>query len=424
MSKNIKYLEPESAAVLGLGYVGLPTAALLASSGIRTIGIDINEAHIESLKSGSHKSNEPGLTSLLRDSQASKKLSYTGEVTSCDAYIIAVPTPINVDKTPGMEHVLDAVGQIAKVLKPGQLVVLESTSPPGATKLVAARVGQLRPDLDVSGLGISSVKFAYCPERVLPGNALKEIVTNERLVGGISQESSEMAAELYRNFTIGNILICEASEAEMAKLVENSFRDVNIAFANEVARIADKLEIQADVVISLANRHPRVNILDPGIGVGGHCISVDPWFLVHAAPEESAIIRQARIVNDAQPFKISSDILELLTVTSCHRVIFLGLSYKPDSDDLRESPALKIVRSVFSKNPNISVITVEPNLPLEKLSQLGDEYGELRNQIPEFCSTDLVIELVSHKQFKDLRQVVENFISIPSFGQLPPEFKN
>jgi UDP-N-acetyl-D-mannosaminuronic acid dehydrogenase len=421
MPTKFPFIEPESVAVIGLGYVGLPSAALLAASGITTLGVDINEQLISGLDLGELIPKEPGLYSLLKEGKAKGTLKYSLDISSSDAYLIAVPTPIHIDKSPGMEFVLAAAEQIAKVLKPGQLIVLESTSPPGATSMVAKKVGELRTDLDVSGEGPSSVKFAYCPERVLPGNALDEIVNNERLIGGISDDSAAMAAALYRNFTTGNLLLCTSREAEMAKLVENSFRDVNIAFANEVSRVADKLGIKADRVISLANRHPRVNILDPGVGVGGHCISVDPWFLVHAAPEESSLITQARIVNDKQPFLISSDILDLLSDEKFSRVIFLGLAYKPDSDDLRESPALQIFKEVLSKKPNATVMAIEPNMTSEKILLLGDNYGEIRNQLPPFESGDLVVELVSHKEFNNLDLSSANYICIPGFGHLPPK---
>jgi UDP-N-acetyl-D-mannosaminuronic acid dehydrogenase len=421
MSNEMKYHEPQTVAVLGLGYVGLPSAALLSASGITTLGIDINHQLIQQLVSGEFEPKEPGLLGLLRNSEVEGKLKYSVNLESMDAYIIAVPTPIDINNSPGMEFVLNAAEQIAKVLKPGQLVVLESTSPPGATQMVSQHVSKLRPDLDVSGVGISSVKFAYCPERVLPGNALYEIVYNERLIGGLTEDSCLMAEALYKNFTKGNIVLCTSSEAEMAKLVENSFRDVNIAFANEVARISDKLGIKANTVISLANRHPRVNILNPGVGVGGHCISVDPWFLVHAAPAESALIRQARIVNDNQPALISSDIIAQLETGDFNRVVFLGLAYKPDSDDLRESPAMEIVKEVISRQTRTAVISVEPNLTLSKIAQIGQAYGKIVNEIPEFGPKDLVVELVSHKEFQTITSSLESYICIPGFGQLPPK---
>jgi UDP-N-acetyl-D-mannosaminuronic acid dehydrogenase len=404
--------------VIGLGYVGLPTAALIASSGIKTTGVDINQKHIEQLASGEFRTKEPGLEKLLYEAFISNQLSFSLSLTSCDAYIIAVPTPIGKDKSPGMESVLDAVEQIAKVLEPGQLIVLESTSPPGATRMVMARVKLLRPDLDISGENESAIKFAYCPERVLPGNALFEIVNNERLIGGVSIASSEIANALYSSFTKGKIVTCSAGEAELAKLVENSFRDVNVAFANEVSRVAENLGVQADKVIALANRHPRVNILSPGIGVGGHCISVDPWFLVNVSPEKTPLILQARLVNDKQPLRISTDISELFKSGNFRRIIFLGLAYKPDSDDLRESPAITIVKLVSSSNSGVLIISVEPNLSIESLESLKGDFGEIRNEIPEFEPEDLVIELVSHKEFETLDRKVNNYYRIPGVGHL------
>jgi UDP-N-acetyl-D-mannosaminuronic acid dehydrogenase len=412
---------PNSATVIGLGYVGLPTAVLLAQGGIQTIGVDINEELLISLETGAYSPKEPGLVDLLKAAKTSGMLRFSDTIQSTDSYIIAVPTPINEDKSPGMQYVLSAAEAIAKVVQPGQLVVLESTSPPGATKSVARRIGEIRRDLDVSGEGPEAVKFAYCPERVLPGNAIHEIVHNERLIGGVSLESAQIAETLYKCFTRGNTVVCTDSEAELAKLVENSYRDINIAFANEVARIASKLGVQSDKVISLANRHPRVNILSPGVGVGGHCISVDPWFLVHAAPDESQLIEKARIVNDDQPQKLALEVARLADSLGSQRVIVLGLSYKPDSDDLRESPAIAFCLALKQFAPDLNILAVEPNLKLDQLEDFKYSGLLVRLEIPDFSGEDLVIEAVSHSTFAKLELDSIPYIRIPGTGQIKIE---
>jgi UDP-N-acetyl-D-mannosaminuronic acid dehydrogenase len=400
MSPKTSYKKPKSAAVIGLGYVGLPTAALLASGGIQTLGVDINVKLLDELELGTFTPREPGLHELLAESRIAGNLQFSNELTSLDAYIIAVPTPIHENKTPGMEFVLSACNAISKVIQPGQLVILESTSPPGSTSMVSEEIKKLRPDLDVSGEGLESVKFAYCPERVLPGNALHEIVNNERLVGGLTQESAEMAQDLYTHFTKGKIVICTDREAEMAKLVENSFRDVNIAFANEVARIATTLGVRAKKVIELANRHPRVNILSPGVGVGGHCISVDPWFLVDAAPDATTLIRSARNVNDYQPSMLANQVATYANEIGVKRVFCMGLSYKPNSDDLRESPAIEFVKTLGNALAGKEIYAFDPMLTnhgaMEFLKNTGvKEYSETI-----FTDSDLVVVLVDHDEFR------------------------
>ena len=419
MSREENFKVPETAAVIGLGYVGLPTATLLASAGVKTLGVDINEKLLENLKSGEFKPKEPGLFDLLSEAVASGNLTFSKTLESRDCYIIAVPTPIHDDKTPGMEHVLSAAKSISEVIEPGQLVVLESTSPPGATSMVAREINKFRPDLDVSGKDPQSIKFAYCPERVLPGNAIYEIVNNERLVGGLTETAGVMAQSLYSKFTKGNILLCTDTEAEMAKLVENSFRDVNIAFANEIARISTHLGVQADRVIELANRHPRVNILSPGVGVGGHCISVDPWFLIDASPIEAKLIRTARDTNDLQPLVMVGEVVQILKKNKFQRVICLGLSYKPDSDDLRESPALKFVELLDSRiGSSTELVVIEPNLSTFQSQISPALISKATNLIPEIRETDLVIKLVDHSVFDSIDTSRAALIRISGRGQV------
>ncbi|NBT47508.1 MAG: nucleotide sugar dehydrogenase [Actinobacteria bacterium] len=402
MSSETSFKAPKSAAVIGLGYVGLPTAALLAGAGVQTLGVDINQELLQSLDSGTFKPKEPGLFELVSEAKSLKTLKFSDALEPSDAYIIAVPTPINEDKTPRMDYVLSAARSIAKVLQAGQLVILESTSPPGSTEMVAQQIKELRPDLDTTGKGSDSVKFAYCPERVLPGNALHEIVNNERLVGGLTEESALMAQSLYSMFTKGNIVICSDREAEMAKLVENSFRDVNIAFANEVARIATTLGVQARKVIELANRHPRVNILSPGVGVGGHCISVDPWFLIDSAPDVSSLIKSARKVNDGQPLLMASEIANLAKATEIRRIVCLGLSYKPNSDDLRESPSITLVRKLIDEVDSLPILVLEPNVRESEVTRLFGEKVKTFSPEENLTSSDLVVELVDHDYFKQI----------------------
>lgn len=418
MDRSILFRPCKSAAVVGLGYVGLPTAALIASGGVNTLGVDINDQLVTDLNLGKFNPKEPGLKQLLEESISIGKLTFSRQLESRDTYIIAVPTPINPDNSPSLEYVFNAAAEIAKVLHSGQLIVLESTSPPGATSLLASEIGRLRPDLDVSGKGLESVKFAYCPERVLPGNALYEILNNERLIGGLTEESALMAENLYANFTRGKIVVCTDLEAEMAKLVENSFRDVNIAFANEVARIASTLQVSAEKVIELANRHPRVNILSPGIGVGGHCISVDPWFLVHAAPYQANLIKAARDINDNQPTLLAKEVLELFSDRNFRRIICLGLSYKPNSDDLRESPAIDFVRNILESRPDVEVYVVEPNIDINQIDALfsGKCWGGLPSN--GLSQNDLVLKLVSHKEFEHIDMGQAITLELSGTGQV------
>jgi UDP-N-acetyl-D-mannosaminuronic acid dehydrogenase len=396
--KNIAS-ESKRAAVIGLGYVGLPTAVLLASGGFETLGVDIDEDLIAKLISSTFKPKEPGLPELLASATASGKLNFSKELVTCDVYIIAVPTPISKNKSPDMDYVLSATSSIARVIQAGQLIILESTSPPGATAKVAKEISRLRPDLDVSGHGDDSIKLAYCPERVLPGNAIHEIVNNERLVGGLTLESATAARDVYSTFAKGNIVTCTDREAELAKLIENSYRDVNIAFANEISRLSTELGVRADTVIELANRHPRVNILSPGVGVGGHCISVDPWFLVDAAPENTTLIRHARSINDEQPIRIAAEVSAYVNEAAINRIICMGVSYKPNSDDTRESPSIQFVKTLVKISHSTEVYVYDPNVTDEEMYKIFGGHVSLGLPRGELTSSDLAVVLVGHDQF-------------------------
>ena len=327
----------KSICVIGLGYIGLPTASMLASKGFSVCGVDINPEIVEIINKGDIHIEEPGLQSLVKtvvDSGALK--AYTAPQAS-DVYIIAVPTPVRSDKKASLDYVEAAAKSILNLLKPGNLVILESTSPPDTTK------GFLVPILEKSNLEIGEELFvAYCPEKVLPGRIITELVENQRIVGGINEKSAQMAKEVYQSFVEGEIYLTDTVTAEMVKIMENTYRDVNIAFANELAKISHKMGINAWEVISLANLHPRVNIHTPGPGVGGHCISVDPWFIVEKNPALALLINQGRHINDSMPEFTYNLITEQVKHIPNAKITVLGLTYKPDIDDIRESPAIEI----------------------------------------------------------------------------------
>ena len=360
-------------SVIGLGYIGLPTAAMFASRKIHVVGVDVNAEAVATINRGQIHIVEPDLDIAVQAAVQQGYLRATTEVEPAEAFLIAVPTPfLNGSHEPDLSYIEAASRAIAPVLTPGNLVVLESTSPVGATEQMAAWLAEERPDLTFPQTHgeQSDVRIAHCPERVLPGKVMQELIHNDRVIGGLSPRCSEMAVSLYRQFVQGECFVTHARTAEMAKLTENSFRDVNIAFANELSMICDDLDIDVWELIGLANRHPRVNILQPGPGVGGHCIAVDPWFIVSRSPETARIIRTAREVNDAKPDWVRAKVdravadhlaahpgLKATDVTiACY-----GLTFKPDIDDLRESPALEIVAELAASHPGI-VLAVEPNI--------------------------------------------------------------
>lgn len=361
----------ERISIIGLGYIGLPTAAVLASHMGNVIGVDVNQEVVTAINTGAVKTVEPGLAELLAEVTAKEQLRAVTQPEPADAFIIAVPTPITEDHKPDMSYVRAAALSLARVLRRGNLIILESTSPVGTTEQMAQWLAEARPDLTFPQQAgeEADIQITYCPERILPGKMLDELVHNDRVVGGMTGKAAEMATVLYRLFVRGEILTTTVRTAEMCKLAENSFRDVNIAFANELSMICDKLGIDVWELIRLANRHPRVNILQPGCGVGGHCIPVDPWFIVDSAQEEVRLIRTAREVNDYKPEWVVAKVkhaIEAFLVEHPGKTIAdvtvacWGLTYKADTDDMRNSPALHTVHQIMEFG--CKLIIVEPHI--------------------------------------------------------------
>lgn len=358
-------------SMIGLGYIGLPTATLFASRKKHVIGVDINQHAVDTVNQGRIHIVEPELDILVRAAVIEGYLRATTKPKPADAFLIAVPTPFTDGHKPDTSYIEAAARAIAPVLEKGNLVILESTSPVGTTEKLAGWLADARPDLSFpqQAAEAADIQIAYCPERVLPGRVVHELVANDRVIGGMTRTATYMAAALYKTFVQGELVATNARTAEMCKLTENAFRDVNIAFANELSIICDKLDINVWELISLANRHPRVSILQPGAGVGGHCIAVDPWFIVDTSPNEARIIRTAREVNDHKPEwvleKVKIAIADVLSsrpgaTMADIKVACLGLAFKPDIDDLRESPALEITESIAKLG--CQVLAVEPNI--------------------------------------------------------------
>jgi UDP-N-acetyl-D-mannosaminuronic acid dehydrogenase len=360
--------------VLGLGYIGLPTGALLANRGYRVVGVDIRPNVVETVAAGHVHITEVDLEALVARVVSAGLLTARGSPCEADVFIITTPTPLNERNCADLDCVFSAVRSIAHHLKRGDIVVLESTCPVGTTARVGEVLSDLRPDLNFAGSGapISDVSIAYCPERVLPGRILTELVDNDRCVGGLTPTCTERVAQLYESFVSGEVLRTDAATAELVKLTENAFRDVNIAFANELSMVADHHGIDVWKIIDLANRHPRVNILKPGPGVGGHCIAVDPWFIVEGAPGQARLIRTAREVNDRKPEYVLEHIDQILTKHPGVLVTCYGLTFKADVDDLRESPALEIVERLARAYPGrvaaVDPFVVRPPPVLEELA--------------------------------------------------------
>ena len=398
-----------SISIIGLGYIGLPTAAVLASRGIDVIGVDCNAAVVDTINQGRIHIVEPELDMLVHAAVTAGRLRATTTPESASAFIIAVPTPFADAHKPDLSYVEAAVKSLAPVLQKGNLVILESTSPVGTTERLAELLSEVRPDLSFPPQAgeNADIQIAYCPERVLPGRILHELIDNDRIVGGMTHKASEMAVDLYKIFVEGECIRTNTRTAEMCKLAENTYRDINIAYANELSIICDQLDIDVWQLVALANRHPRVNILKPGPGVGGHCIAVDPWFIVDKAPEQARLIRMAREVNDAKARWVTSKIdqaiaREVKTGTPVQeiKIACLGLAYKANVDDLRESPALSIVLTMACKYPG-RVAVVEPNICALPESLIDAQVSLLSLQEGLDWATMVVI-FVDHKQFKEI----------------------
>ena len=388
---------------MGLGHVGLPTAALLAANGMQVLGVDVDTQRVDTVNAGESPISEPGLDRAVARAVASGRLRAGREPEVAGAYIIAVPTPIDSDHSPDLSALHNAVESLASLLRPGDLVVVESTSPVGSTESVSARLAELRPDLSFPhALGDDSdVRVAYCPERVLPGNALAELVENDRVIGGVSPSCAEAAKGLYETFVEGECHLTDARTAEMVKLSENAFRDVNIAFANELSVVCDALGVDPWAMIGLANRHPRVDILRPGPGVGGHCIPVDPWFIVHADPSRTPLMQAARMVNDAKPEWVAKRVADMCSDLDGPVVACLGLAYKSDSDDLRESPAVSVVRGIRRMFDG-PILVVEPHLRTLPEELLSDGRCELVDLQSALDAAHLVVLLTDHSSFLEV----------------------
>ena len=377
--------------VIGLGYIGLPTAALLANRGYHVHGVDVVQSTVDTINQGEIHIVEPELDVFVQSAVNSGNLKADTKPIKADVFIIAVPTPFHEGYMPNIDYVVSATKAISPYVKEGDIVILESTSPVGTTDKVAEVLTE-------NGVDTTKVHVAHCPERVLPGQIMRELVENDRIVGGVTEEATKATVEFYKTFVSGDVLETDAKTAEMAKLTENSFRDTNIAFANELSMLCDKFGIDVWKLIDLANRHPRVNILQPGAGVGGHCIAVDPWFIVHAGGDDAKIIRTAREVNTYKTEwvieKIKNAALEFEKEHGRKaKVACMGLAFKPDIDDLRESPALYITKRLMSEG--LDILAVEPNI---------EEYKDIKivNYERAVEEADIVTFLVAHKEFKEL----------------------
>ena len=390
-------MQTSSLCVLGLGYIGLPTASIFATKGRSVLGVDIAPEVVATINSGRIHIQEPDLDVLVRAAVQSGNLRAATAPAAADTFIIAVPTPFTVDaaggRRPDLSFVEAAARSLAAVVAPGNLIVLESTSPVGTTEKVKAWVED---ELRRRGRAVDGLLYAHCPERILPGQMLKELIANDRIVGGLTPEASARAKALYEIFCAAQIFVTDARTAELAKLTENAFRDVNIAFANELSMICDRLGVDVWELIRLANRHPRVKILQPGPGVGGHCIAVDPWFIVDAAPAEARLLRTAREVNDAKPGHVLARIRAQVAPGAA--VACLGLAFKANVDDLRESPALDI--AVHLAAEGYRVLAVEPHITTLPAALAGR--AELVDLPAALARADAIVLLVDHRAFGSL----------------------
>ncbi|SPB14044.1 UDP-N-acetyl-D-mannosamine dehydrogenase [Caballeronia novacaledonica] len=394
-------MEFETISVIGLGYIGLPTAAAFAARRKSVIGVDVNQHAVDTINRGEIHIVEPELDMLVHAAVTQGHLKATTTPQAADAFLIAVPTPFSDGFKPDLSYIEAASRAVAPVLKKGDLVVLESTSPVGATEQMAAWMAEMRPDLSFPQQRgeASDIRIAHCPERVLPGHVIRELVENDRVIGGMTRRCGETARELYQIFVRGECVLTHARTAEMCKLTENASRDVGIAFANELSLICDRLDINVWELIKLANRHPRVNILQPGPGVGGHCIAVDPWFIVDSAPDEARLIRTARVVNDSKPHWVMERVERAAKRFKEPVIACLGLAFKANIDDLRESPAVEITAELARRYPSC-VLAVEPNIP-ELPARLKDEV-ELCSLNEALLRADVIVILVDHSPFKNV----------------------
>ncbi len=374
--------------ISGIGYIGLPTGAVMAKHGIDVVGVDVNKETVDSLNQGRILIEEPGLDDLIKEVVSSGKFRAALKPEEADVFIIAVPTPMNSDKSPDIGYVSAATKAIAPLVKKGDMVILESTSPPRTVEDVMV------PILKETGLEIGEdLYLAHSPERVIPGRILEELISNDRIIGGVNEKSAKKVADFYKLFVKGDIYLTNSTTAEMCKLMENAYRGVNIAIANEIAILSEKLGMNAWEVISLANHHPRVNILQPGPGVGGHCIAIDPWFIIAAAEDDAKIIRLGMETNESMPYRQFSRIKSILGSLKGKKITFLGMSFKPDVDDYRESPILKII-DMIEEVEGIEIAIYDPHIK---------EYPHLVSKVEDaFKDSDLVCLSVQHSEFKNL----------------------
>jgi UDP-N-acetyl-D-mannosaminuronic acid dehydrogenase len=401
MHSNCKHSKKsiKTISIVGLGYIGLPTAIIAAQSGYMVHGYDVDKKRTDAIDSGDPFIQEPEIEKRLQDALISHRFSASTELKKADVFILAVPTPFKEEKKADLSYVYAASKVVAQKLLPGNLVILESTIPVGTTQKTANIIEK------ESGLKANQDFFiAHCPERVLPGKIFKELIQNDRIIGGLCPTATTMATSFYKAFVKGRCYETDAPTAEMVKLVENSSRDAQIAFANQVAAMSEKAGINPFEVIKLANKHPRVNILEPGCGVGGHCIAVDPWFLIEGFSEETNLLKTARETNDAKPHHIVETILSHTKKRMNQKVLLLGLTFKPNVDDLRESPALQIAKELLVKKNNFSLVAHEPFIENEKLCALGFTSNDsLRSAIEE---ADIIAILVKHEAFKKIETIL------------------
>lgn len=397
-------------SVIGLGYIGLPTAAAFASRRKKVVGVDVNQHAVDTINRGAIHIVEPDLDNVVKDAVNAGFLQAVTKPLAADAFLIAVPTPFKDDHQPDLSYVEAAAKSLAPELKQGDLVILESTSPVGATEQMAQWLAQARRDLSFpQQVGeAADVNIAYCPERVLPGQVMVELIQNDRVIGGMTPKCAERASALYKIFLEGECVLTNSRTAEMCKLTENSFRDVNIAFANELSLICADQGINVWELIALANRHPRVNILQPGPGVGGHCIAVDPWFIVAQAPQQARLIRTARLVNDGKPRwvvdRVKAAVADCLAATGKRasevKIACFGLAFKPNIDDLRESPAVEVAHMIADWHVGATLV-VEPHIEQLPKSLAGDV--TLKDMAGALLQADVLVMLVDHQQFKAIK---------------------